>query len=86
MRELYPEGVSSLMESLQYKVSVKTGNKTGAATSANVFIHLFGDETDSGVMFLRNSSTSKQDKFQPGRVDTFSFESANIGKVGLQCM
>ena len=83
MRELYPEGVSPLTEECQYIVSVKTGTVLMAGTDATVFIHIFGEDGDTGKLFLRNSR-SNVNKFEQGNTDIFYLTSANIGKVLAQ--
>ncbi|XP_063722696.1 lipoxygenase homology domain-containing protein 1-like isoform X2 [Symsagittifera roscoffensis] len=80
VRELYPEGVSPLTEECQYIVSVKTGTVLMAGTDATVFIHIFGEDGDTGKLFLRNSR-SNVNKFEQGNTDIFYLTSANIGKI-----
>ena len=46
-------------------INVKTGNKLGAGTDADVFIEMYGaDGTKSDKIFLRN----KSDNFEKGQV------------------
>ena len=91
MRDLFPEGTSSSLllhgGTCEYLVSVKTGTVSGAGTDANVYIHLFGEEGDTGKMYLRNTlSPHVKNKFEQGRTDRFKLTSTNIGKVKLKFM
>ncbi|CAB4019689.1 lipoxygenase homology domain-containing 1-like, partial [Paramuricea clavata] len=60
-----------------YSVHVSTGDVRNAATSANVFVVLYGGEDgqkNSGKLVLRNE---KNDNFQKGRTDIFQVETAD---------
>ncbi|XP_075255415.1 lipoxygenase homology domain-containing protein 1-like isoform X2 [Convolutriloba macropyga] len=86
VRDLFPEGTSSSLllhgGTCEYLVSVKTGTVSGAGTDANVYIHLFGEEGDTGKMYLRNTlSPHVKNKFEQGRTDRFKLTSTNIGKI-----
>ncbi|XP_030849367.1 lipoxygenase homology domain-containing protein 1 [Strongylocentrotus purpuratus] len=80
VRELVPEGTSQLLSTTSYHVSVKTGDERGAATDANVYVKLFGVDGDTGLIPLKQSENTKN-KFEQGRVDKFTLEAVDIGKI-----
>lgn len=51
IRELVPviNGVAASANVVKYRISVRTGDKRGAGTDANVFIILHGDKGDTGI-------------------------------------
>ena len=55
-----------------YKVHVKTSDMPGAATSANVFLIMFGENGDSDTLHLKESGTNKT-PFKNNELDTFTF-------------
>ena len=63
-----------------YHVSVKTADKFGAGTDANVHLKIFGEKGDTGELAVRSSDNVKN-KFERGRTDLFKIEAADIGKV-----
>ncbi|XP_070566658.1 lipoxygenase homology domain-containing protein 1-like isoform X2 [Ptychodera flava] len=80
VRELVPEGVSQLLSTTSYHVTVKTGDERGAGTDANVYIKMFGEDGDSGQIPLKQSDNTKN-KFERGRKDKFTLEASDIGKI-----
>ncbi|XP_077979346.1 lipoxygenase homology domain-containing protein 1-like [Glandiceps talaboti] len=80
VRELVPEGVSQLLSTTSYHVTVKTGEEKGAGTDANVYIKMFGENGDSGQVPLKQSENTKN-KFEKGRKDKFILEASDIGKI-----
>ena len=54
-----------------YKISVKTSNKAGAGTDANVFVLLFGTNGDSGDLHLEKSETNRN-PFETNKEDVFT--------------
>lgn len=63
-----------------YHVKVTTGTVWGAGTDANVFIVLYGDNDDTGVVLLKSSRTHTN-KFENGNTDEFLVEAVNIGEL-----
>ena len=63
-------------------MSVKTGDVRGAGTDANAYIHLFGENGDTGRLKLKQSENTKN-KFERARTDMFSVEAMDIGKVTI---
>ncbi|CAF3234025.1 unnamed protein product [Rotaria socialis] len=60
-----------------YKVTVFTGNKSGAGTDADVFITLFGNQGQTGQTKLDN----KTDAFEAGKKDEFTVECPAVGEI-----
>ncbi|KAL4225451.1 Lipoxygenase y domain-containing protein 1 [Mactra antiquata] len=68
------------LEKKIYTVNVKTGNKSGSGTNANVFLTIIGDKGDTGERKLAKSETNF-DKFENNQTDVFKVEAADLGKV-----
>ena len=64
-------------------MSVKTGDRFGAGTDADVFLKVFGKKGDTGNQALISSDNHTGDKFERGRTDQFKLEMSDIGKVGF---
>ena len=58
---------------------MKTGDKRGCGTDANVFLLLFGETGSSGELPLKESKTNS-DKFERGQTDVFSFKMLSLGE------
>ena len=67
-----------------YEVEVRTGKVPGSGTDSNVFIRIFGEHADTGVIQLKTSATNKN-KFEIGSVDLFIIEAEEIGQVRYLC-
>lgn len=61
-------------------MAVKTGDCFSAGTDANVFVTLFGEHGDTGQYQL-NQSENTSNKFERGRVDKFTIEAVDIGRL-----
>ena len=59
---------------------MRTGDRMNAGTDANVFVTLFGEHGDTGQCPLKQSENTSN-KFERGRVDKFTIETVDIGKV-----
>lgn len=68
------------MEETTYTVNVRTGDKRGGGTDANVFLIIFGENGNSGELALKESSTNK-DKFERGHTDVFTFNMLSLGQL-----
>ncbi len=64
VRELAPENNAAGAKIVKYKISVRTGDKRGAGTDANVFIILHGEHGDTGKRLLERSANN----FERGKV------------------
>ncbi|XP_033890281.3 lipoxygenase homology domain-containing protein 1-like [Acipenser ruthenus] len=83
-------GLEQKAQSTTYTVTVKTGDKKYAGTDANVFITLYGDKDDTGIVNLKASKTYKN-KFERGQIDVFTVEAVDIGmlkkiRIGHDCL
>ena len=75
-RSLTEQLASSLTAQI-YKIAIKTGDKSGAGTDANVFCTVFGEKGDSGEHKL-SKSAEHRDKFERGQIDTGWFFFWNV--------
>ncbi len=64
----------------RYKVTVVTGDVAKAGTDANVFIQLFGSESDTGEVSLFKSESHK-DPFERNHRDVFHIEAVSVGDL-----
>lgn len=62
---------------IPYSIRIKTGNKSGAGTDANVFIQMYGTEGKSEEYMLRNNS----DNFEKNKADEFKIEADDVGPI-----
>ena len=64
-----------------YRISVKTSDRVGAGTDANVFILLFGTNGDSGDLHLEKSETNTN-PFERNKEDVFTVKGIlSLGEV-----
>nr|XP_014342376.1 PREDICTED: oxygen-regulated protein 1 [Latimeria chalumnae] len=61
----------------KWKVCVLTSDIPSAATSAEIYLALYGDHGSSGSIFLCGNG----DLFQPGHEDIFTVNAGNIGEL-----
>uniref|UniRef100_A0A672UC87 Lipoxygenase homology PLAT domains 1 n=1 Tax=Strigops habroptila TaxID=2489341 RepID=A0A672UC87_STRHB len=95
VRELVPAGESPMLKNVSYHISVKTGDVPGASSDSRVFIKLYGEKADSSKETLLVSDNDLGNYFERGRVDEFTIDTMDIGKinrilighdnVGLRC-
>ncbi|XP_010011629.1 PREDICTED: lipoxygenase homology domain-containing protein 1, partial [Nestor notabilis] len=95
VRELVPAGESPMLKNVSYHISVKTGDVPGASSDSKVFIKLYGEKADSSKETLLVSDNDLGNYFERGRVDEFTIDTMDIGKinrilighdnVGLRC-
>nr|XP_021394578.1 lipoxygenase homology domain-containing protein 1 [Lonchura striata domestica] len=81
VRELVPAGESPLLKNVSYHISVKTGDIPGASSDSKVFIKLYGEKADSSKEFLLVSDNDLGNYFERGRVDEFTLDMMDIGKI-----
>jgi len=60
-----------------YEISVKTGDRRGSGTDANVFIQVYGEKGNSRKMLLDNNSNN----FERGQTDNFSLQCGDLGSL-----
>lgn len=70
---------------VSYHISVKTGDIPGASSDSRVFIKLYGEKADSSKEFLLVSDNDLGNYFERGRVDEFTLDMMDIGKVRINC-
>ncbi|CAF5209115.1 unnamed protein product, partial [Rotaria magnacalcarata] len=68
---------TTTQKSNYYKVTVYTGNKSGAGTNSDVSLTLYGNLGEAGPMKLAN----QEDNFEPGKKDEFTIECQNVGEL-----
>ncbi|XP_063279308.1 lipoxygenase homology domain-containing protein 1 isoform X3 [Prinia subflava] len=81
VRELVPAGESPLLKNVSYHISVKTGDVPGASSDSKVFIKLYGEKADSSKEPLLVSDNDLGNYFERGRVDEFTLDMMDIGKI-----
>ena len=74
-RDLLPTGKGSAFSSIPYKLSIRTGDRIGAGTDANVSCILHGKKGESGRITLDNDKNN----FERARVDVFTVECDELG-------
>ncbi|XP_060929737.1 lipoxygenase homology domain-containing protein 1-like [Limanda limanda] len=73
-------GLEQKAMSTTYTIRIKTGDKKYAGTDANVFMILYGNKDDTGIINLKASKTHKN-KFERGMIDEFTVEAVDIGQL-----
>uniref|UniRef100_G5E7R4 Lipoxygenase homology PLAT domains 1 n=1 Tax=Meleagris gallopavo TaxID=9103 RepID=G5E7R4_MELGA len=81
VRELVPAGESPLLKNVSYHISVKTGDIPGASSDSKVFIKLYGEKADTSKETLLVSDNDLGNYFERGRVDEFTIDTMDIGKI-----
>uniref|UniRef100_A0A4W3HXD2 Lipoxygenase homology PLAT domains 1 n=1 Tax=Callorhinchus milii TaxID=7868 RepID=A0A4W3HXD2_CALMI len=81
VRELVPAGDAQMLKNISYHVLVKTGNVAGASSDSKVFIKLYGEKGDTSRQFLVVSDNDLRNYFERGRVDIFTVETMDIGRI-----
>ncbi|XP_078580092.1 lipoxygenase homology domain-containing protein 1-like isoform X2 [Branchiostoma floridae x Branchiostoma japonicum] len=73
-------GLEMMAQTTTYRVNVKTGDVRGAGTDANVYIILYGENDDTGIMQLKTSKNNSN-KFERNQLDEFTLEAVDIGDL-----
>ncbi|XP_075875519.1 lipoxygenase homology domain-containing protein 1 [Nelusetta ayraudi] len=73
-------GLEQKSMSTTYTVKIKTGEKKSAGTDANVFIVLFGENDDTGIINLK-ACKYYRNKFEQGMVNEFTVEAVDLGEL-----
>jgi hypothetical protein len=71
------DGQTSEIKVVKYKIDVRTGDKRGAGTDANVHIILHGESGSTGQYKLESGGNN----FERGKVDTFGIEAFDVGEL-----
>ncbi|XP_074659812.1 lipoxygenase homology domain-containing protein 1-like [Tubulanus polymorphus] len=67
------------LEELEYVIKLKTGDKYGAGTDANVYINITGDKGDTGERQLKQSNNVN--KFERNMEDIFHLKLVELGRL-----
>ncbi|KAL4660900.1 lipoxygenase homology domain-containing protein 1-like [Arapaima gigas] len=81
IRELVPFEDGQHLYNISYHILVKTGNIRGASSDSKVFIKLYGENNDTSKIMLVVSDNDLPNYFEAGRVDIFTIETSDIGKI-----
>jgi hypothetical protein len=63
-----------------YKIIVKTSDKQGSSTNADIQLQLFGKIGKSKLITLKNSLTNKI-PFARSKTDVFEYRISDVGKI-----
>lgn len=63
-----------------YKIIVKTSDKQGSGTTADIQLQLFGKIGKSKLITLKNSVTNKI-QFAQSKTDVFEYRISDVGKI-----
>ncbi|XP_046860542.1 lipoxygenase homology domain-containing protein 1-like isoform X2 [Xenia sp. Carnegie-2017] len=74
-REFYPEPVAT------YKVFIRTGNRLNSGTDASVYMQIFGDLGDTGIIDLKQVMTSTRGQFSAGNECKFEMDTVDVGML-----
>uniref|UniRef100_A0AAV2MQR6 PLAT domain-containing protein n=1 Tax=Knipowitschia caucasica TaxID=637954 RepID=A0AAV2MQR6_KNICA len=75
--EIYPSEILDLEQSMNYEISVVTGDVTFAGTNARVFIQMFGEKGKTEVTILE----SRSNNFERNTTEIYKIEGKDIGKI-----
>ncbi|XP_073445861.1 lipoxygenase homology domain-containing protein 1 isoform X1 [Dendrobates tinctorius] len=81
IRELVPLGDSQNLRTISYHFHIKTGDVSGASSDSRVFVKLYGEKGDTNKQFLLVSDNDLADNFERSRVDSFTINTIDIGKL-----
>ncbi|KAM9858421.1 lipoxygenase homology domain-containing protein 1 [Aulostomus maculatus] len=73
-------GLEQKSMSTTYTLKIKTGEKKYAGTDANVFVTLFGENDDTGIVNLKACKNYKN-KFEQGMINEFTVEAVDLGDL-----
>lgn len=62
-------------------MTIRTTDREGAGTDANVYVTLIGSNGDSGKRWMLNTLNGKLPSFEPGATDSFKITSVDIGTL-----
>ena len=77
-------GVLCFSPVADYSVRIKTGNVKNAGTDSNIYLQVFGDKGDTGIIELKQICDTK-DKFQRGSNTKINLQTVDVGNVSW-CM
>ena len=62
-----------------YEISIKTSSKRGSGTDADVFVHIYGPDGDTGKTSLCQTKEERKKRFEDDQLDTFVIELPDVG-------
>ena len=65
---------------VHYNLQIKTGNVKNAGTDSNIYIQVFGDKGDTGVVELKQICDTKE-RFQRGKTTKIPLYTVDVGNV-----
>ena len=80
IRELTLASAAQHLDKTTYNVRIKTGDVFQAGTDADVHLKIFGEKEMTDKIPLRTSNNTAN-KFERDRIDSFTFEFADLGRV-----
>lgn len=66
-----------------YKVFIRTGNRLNSGTDASVYMQIFGDLGDTGIIDLKQVMTSTRGQFSAGNECKFEMDTVDVGMVRI---
>lgn len=64
-----------------YKITIRTGSRPGAGTDANVYMQIFGEQGDTGIIDLKQVMLTTSGQFADGRECKLELETVDVGMV-----
>jgi molybdopterin biosynthesis enzyme len=80
VRELTLGTAAQHLDQTTYNVRIKTGDILKAGTDADVHLKIFGEKGDTDQIQLMTADNTTN-KFERGRIDKFTYEFDDLGKV-----
>ncbi|XP_053402787.1 uncharacterized protein LOC128558040 [Mercenaria mercenaria] len=66
-----------------YSIRVRTGVDQDSGTANRVYIAIYGETSDTGIIELKRPSGYDKQPFQTGHVDEFTYETVDIGNITM---
>lgn len=67
-------------DQVTYRVVVKTGDRLGSSTSAQIYLQIFGERGKTPLVALKNSKTHRV-PFRKFNTDVFHIDSFDLGNI-----
>lgn len=64
-----------------YKIVIRTGARPGAGTDANIYMQIFGDQGDTGIIDLKQVMLSTSGQFRSGKECELELVTVDVGMV-----
>ena len=66
---------------MTYRITVRTGDESGAGTDANVYMIMYGTNGKSRELALKKTSKFAFNKFERSDTDVFTFDMLSLGEL-----